>query len=426
MSDAPAAQRGSPNSGTAGRIGVLIPSLEGGGTERSMLNLAKAFIERGRKVDLVVCRMKGAYVDSIPSAARLVALGSAGRVRGRLAALRANLANPLPVTRAALLPRKAASEIEYIASLKNYILEREPDVVLSAMTYANLTALWAKHAAGSRVPVVVSERIVLSRHCENDACRNQWRWRYLPALVRQSYPRADAVVAVSHQVADDLAQITGLLDERITTIYNPVVDQSLLTQATEPLSHRWFDPAEPPVILGVGRLTEQKDFATLIKAFARVRACKDVRLVILGEGRQHQLLNTLVAELGLQGAVDMPGFVKNPFSYMAKAAMLVLSSKYEGLPGVLIQALACGCPVVSTDCPGGAAEILDDGRYGPLVSVGDVDALARAIDGVLKHPPGKAMLVARSQMFSVDQAASTYLDLLDKIVAAARPATGND
>jgi glycosyltransferase involved in cell wall biosynthesis len=245
-------------------------------------------------------------------------------------------------------------------------------------------------------------------------------------LVRQSYPRADAVVAVSHQVADDLAQITGLLDERITTIYNPVVDQSLLTQATEPLSHHWFDPAEPPVILGVGRLTEQKDFATLIRAFARVRACKDVRLVILGEGRQHQLLNTLVAELGLQGAVDMPGFVKNPFPYMAKAAMLVLSSKYEGLPGVLIQALACGCPVVSTDCPGGAAEILDNGRYGPLVSVGDVDALARAIDGVLKHPPGKAMLTARSQMFSVDQAASTYLDLLDKIVAAARPATGND
>ena len=161
-------------------------------------------------------------------------------------------------------------------------------------------------------------------------------------------------------------------------------------------------------------------------AFARVRACKDVRLVILGEGRQHQLLNTLVAELGLQGAVDMPGFVKNPFPYMAKAAMLVLSSKYEGLPGVLIQALACGCPVVSTDCPGGAAEILDNGRYGPLVSVGDVDALARAIDGVLKHPPGKAMLTARSQMFSVDQAASTYLDLLDKLVTAARPASSND
>jgi glycosyltransferase involved in cell wall biosynthesis len=145
-------------------------------------------------------------------------------------------------------------------------------------------------------------------------------------------------------------------------------------------------------------------------------------LVILGEGRQDQLLNTLVAELGLQGAVDMPGFVKNPFPYMAKAAMLVLSSKYEGLPGVLIQALACGCPVVSTDCPGGAAEILDNGRYGPLVSVGDVDALARAIDGVLKHPPGKAMLVARSQMFSVDQAASTYLDLLDNVVAATGPA----
>lgn len=418
-------QRVSPDSTVAARIALLIPSLEGGGAERSTLSLAKAFIERGREVDLVVCQAKGAFLDSIPRGARLVALYSSGSIRARLAALRASLDNPLPATRPVLLTSKPASEIGCLVSLKNYILEREPDVILSAMTYANIITLWARHSAGRRVPVVVSERIVLSSHCNSNDFYKQWRWRYLPELVRQFYPGADAVIAVSRQVADDLARITGMPAERIRTIYNPVVDQGLLAKAAEPLTDPWFDSAEPPVILGVGRLVEQKDFPTLLRAFAKVRNLKDVRLMILGEGKQRDLLEALIGNLGLKGAVAMPGYVDNPFKYMAKAAMLVLSSRYEGLPGAIIQALACGCPVVSTDCPGGASEILDMGRYGPLVPVGDFDALASAIAAVLERPLNKETLRARGQLFSVDQAASTYLDLLDGLVAATRPITSN-
>ncbi len=401
----------------ARRIAVVLPSLEGGGAERSMLTLVRAFLEHGREVDLVVCRLKGAYVNSVPAQARLVVLESAGLLRGRLAALLASRGWPGPVLRAVVLAGKSAPEVEYIASLKRYLRERRPDVVLSALTYANLAALWARNAVAPGLPVAVSERIALTQHCESASCREKWRWRNLPALVRQNYPSADAILAVSNQVAEDLASIIRLPSGIVQTVYNPVVDDRLRLQAAEPLSHPWFAPDEPPVLVGVGRLAEQKDFSTLFRAFARVRAKRPVRLLILGEGRQRGLLQDLAEQLGVQADVAMPGFVDNPFQYMARAAMLVQSSGYEGLPGVLIQALACGCPVVSTDCPGGAAEILENGRYGPLVAVGDDTALAGAIEEVLDNLPDKAVLLERAEQFSVAVATRAYLKLLDALVA---------
>ena len=419
LSIPPAVQLEPPKEHFAARIAVLLPSLEGGGAERTMLKLIKAFLARGREVDLIVCRVKGDLVDSVPDAARLVGLGSSGRIRGRVEALRANLANPVSLVRPVLIPWKTAQEVESIAALKTYIAERRPDIVLSALTYANLTALWAGSGAPYNLPIVISERDTLSERCRREGSGKKWRWRYLPALVGQSYPKADAVVAVSRQVAEDLTQTTGVSSELIHVIHNPVVDQDLFAKAAEPLSHSWFKADGPPVILGVGRLVDQKDFSTLIRAFKKVRALTDARLMILGEGKQRQLLTNLVSELELEGAVEMPGYVANPFHYMAKAAVLVQTSKHEGLPGVLIQAMACGCPVVSTDCAGGAAEILDRGAYGPLVPVGDVDKLADAICGVLREPPSKSALTVRSQSFSVDQATNEYLDLLDHLVEVA-------
>ncbi len=382
-----------------------------------MLNLARAFVEHGREVDLVVCRLKGAYVNSVPAQVRLVVLEAASRLRSRLSALFASRGWPGPVLRAVVLPGKSAPEIEYTASLKAYLRERQPDVLLAAMTYTNLAALWARNAVDPTLPVAVSERIALTQHCENTSSRRKWRWRYLPALVRQNYPSADAIIAVSDQVAEDLVTITGMPRTAVKTIYNPVVDDLLRSQAAEPLSHPWFGNDEPPVILGVGRLAEQKDFATLIRAFARVRVSRSVRLLILGEGRQRGFLQDLTEQLDVHADVAMPGFVDNPFQYMARAAVLVQSSEYEGLPGVLIQALACGCPVVSTNCPGGAAEILEDGRYGALVAVGDDAALAGAIEEVLDNPPDKTVLLERAAQFSVDAATRSYLELLDTLVA---------
>lgn len=405
-------------SAQANSIAVLIPSLDGGGAERSMLNLVNAFLERGRKVDLVLCRAKGAYLENVPTDARLVVLESSGYFGGRLAALLANPGRPGSVIRPVILPYKIAPEIEYLRSLQCYLRERQPDVMLSALTYANLIALWAKNVVDPELPVVVSERIALSRHCFNEPSRRKWRRRYLPPLVGSSYPYADAIISVSNQVADDLSAVSRLPRESIKTIYNPVVDDELRSQSAVPLDHPWFAPQSPPVILGAGRLVQQKDFSTLIRAFARLRASRKARLLILGEGKQRPLLEALVKDLGLEADVQLLGFVANPFQFMARAAALVLSSEYEGLPGVVIQALACGCPVVSTDCPGGSAEILCDGEYGPLVPVGDDAALCAAVESVLDNPIEKHVLMHRAELFSIDGAAEQYLTVLDTLVAS--------
>ncbi|MGE0681501.1 MAG: glycosyltransferase [Candidatus Binatia bacterium] len=179
-----------------------------------------------------------------------------------------------------------------------------------------------------------------------------------------------------------------------------------------PFVHPWFTPSSPPVILSVGRLAKQKDFPTLLRAFARVRATRRARLMILGEGRKRKHLECLIKTLGIADDVALPGFVLNPFPYMARAAVFVLSSAWEGLPGALVEAMACGCPVVSTNCPSGPAEILDEGTYGPLVPVGDETALARAILTVLGSSITTEKLRARAFQFSIDRVADRYLEIL--------------
>jgi len=229
-------------------------------------------------------------------------------------------------------------------------------------------------------------------------------------------------VTVSDSVGRELADGLGLAPESVETIYNPVVDDTLAARASEAPEHPWFEEGEPPVVLGVGRLTEQKDFATLIRAFALLRRKRDARLLLLGEGRLRAELEQEARILGVSEHVHLPGFVDNPFSYMARAAVTALSSGYEGLPGVLIQAMACGCPVVSTDCPGGSREILGSGRYGRLVAVGDPEALAAALEATLEAPPARAGLRRRAAEFSFDRSVDRYLSLIDSLCAKRRQA----
>jgi glycosyltransferase involved in cell wall biosynthesis len=247
-------------------------------------------------------------------------------------------------------------------------------------------------------------------------------------MVRRFYPWADAVVAVSDGVAADTAEVARIPRDAIRTIYNPADVDDIARQARLPVDHPWLQPGGPPLILGVGRLAAQKDFPTLLRAFARLRQGRDARLVILGEGRQRPALEALVAQLGLAECVDLPGYEGNPFRFMARAALFVLSSRYEGLPGALIQALACGCPVVSTDCPSGPHEILEGGDYGPLVPVGDDMAMAEGMERVLASPPDPDRQRRRAECFSVDACADQYLDLLlglaDRGSAGADPVKG--
>ena len=229
------------------------------------------------------------------------------------------------------------------------------------------------------------------------------------------YPRADAVAGVSAGVARDLEQQLGLEVETVKVLNNPVVNEDLITRSQATLEHPWFAPDAPQVFLAVGRLNSQKDFPNLLDAFALVRQQRDARLIILGEGSQRQQLETMIDSLGIKESVLLPGFIKNPYAYMKQSSCFVLSSRQEGLPTVLIEAMACGCPVVATNCPSGPDEILDGGTYGSLVPIENSQALAQAMLDTLEHPPKQEVLMQRANEYSTEKVVDTYLSLLNHL-----------
>lgn len=384
-------------------LALFIRSLAGGGgAERMLVTLSGVFAQRGHRVDLVLGRREGSFLDSVPPAVRVVDLGGGSwpatlRLAARDARRCLRLFSWHPPWILSCAP-----------ALADYLRRERPDAMLSALDYSNLTALWARRAAGVPLRLVLSERNTLSLR----AARGPRRLRGLPRRVRRFYPEADALAAVSDGVAEDLARILGIPRRQIRTTYNPVVGPELARQAQAPLEHPWFAPGQPPVVLGAGKLRRQKGFATLIDAFARLRRRRPARLMILGEGPRRRALEARVRALGIGADVALPGFQPNPFAFMARSAVFALSSEWEGLPAVLIQALACGCPVVATDCPSGPAEILDKGAWGALVPVGDAPRLAEALDAALEDPPPRQALVQRARLFDVDSSADRYLELL--------------
>jgi len=239
-------------------------------------------------------------------------------------------------------------------------------------------------------------------------------------LTARCYAKADAVIAISRGLAGHLVRAAGVKQERVFTIPNPVDVARIQALAREPLDHPWFARGAPPVVLGVGKLEPQKDYPTLLRAFARLRAGGPLRLAILGDGSQRDRLEVLARDLAISGDVLLPGFQINPFAWLARAAVFVLSSAWEGASNALLEALACGCPSVSTDCLSGPSETLDGGRYGPLVPVGDDRAMSEAIAQTLRAPQDRARLAGRSEEFSVDRAATDYLTVLRRVAAGRR------
>jgi len=356
-----------------------------------MLLLAQGFAARGYRVDLVVAREGGPYQAAVAPGVRVVPLAS------RLARL--------PGIRARRGPWVLAST----CALARYLRRERPEVLLSTSLPANLAALAARARAHVTTRVVVSVNSNLS--ASTGPRQRCWGPAAL-ALARRAYRRADAVIANSRGVAEDLAHLLEPPRPPIYTIYNPVPVDEIALRASAPLSDPWLVPGAPPLVLAVGKLKLQKDYPTLLRAFARVRARRPAHLVILGEGEQRRQLERLVEALRLEDDVALPGFVENPYAWMARASVFVLASAWEGFSNVLAEALACGCPVVSTDCPSSPAEILDDGAFGALVPVGDADALAEALLATLEKPPDAARLRARAAQFSLESAVDRYLAVL--------------
>jgi glycosyltransferase involved in cell wall biosynthesis len=402
---------------TPTRLAFLVRDLGLGGVGRSTLRLARHFLERGVAVDLILEKDKGPLRSLIPEGAEVTVLGSGEPYwRTKLMMLRADPRGLSHLYPAVIRPRRPLGSYPRLPPLVQYLRRARPDALISALTYQNLLAVAACRAAGTGTRVLISERTTVNEIAKQRLGKK--KAKLLPLIVHRQYLQADAIVAVSDGVADHLAQQVSLPRDRIVTIYNPVVGPDLFRSAAAPVDHPWFQPGQPPVVLGVGRLQEQKD-STLVRAFARLRATRPVRLLILGQGpkpdrtalAQAELRN-LAHELGVGDDVDVPGYADNPCAYMARAGVFVLSSAWEGFGNALAEALACGCPVVSTDCPSGPAEILDHGRYGPLVPVGDDAAMAEAMARMLDAPPDREFLLRRGSTFTVERAADAYLDAL--------------
>jgi glycosyltransferase involved in cell wall biosynthesis len=364
------------------RLAIFLPGLYDGGAERTMLNLAVGLVEYGFEVDLVLAQAEGPYLNEVPNSVRLVELNTT-----HLSAQRTLFSLP---------------------SFVRYLRSERPDAMLSSLNYANIVALWAKRLAGVPLRLSISEQNTFS--VERGKYPGFYRW-LLHGLMRLVYPWADTIIAVSEGVAQDLAGVLGIPHERIKVIYNPIITPELQIKKEAPLEHPWFGKNQPPIVLAVGRLTKQKGFDILIRAFAQVRRQRIVRLLILGEGEERSALISLVRELDLAQDVELPGFVSNPYPYMANASLFVLSSRWEGLPTVLVEALYCGAPLIATDCPSGPREILKNGKYGRLVPVDDIDCLAQAINSVLD---GNTLPISQTswQAFELDSVIRQYLKTL--------------
>ncbi len=365
-------------------ISVFLPSLAGGGAERAMLYLAIGLADRGWRVDLVLAEATGEYLDSVPPEIRLIDLQA-----------------------------KPPVLVSKTIALRRYLQKDRPAVLFSALDILS-SAYWARSNTNVPTRIVMCVQTYLSEQFRNH--QKQTFGKLRSQMVRWLYPKSDAIVAASLGTAQDVAKLTQLPLERIQVIYNPVITEEIFQKSKAPLEHPWFNPEEPPVILGIGRLVIQKDFSTLITAFAKVRETRPARLMILGEGEKRASLEALIQQFGLEKEVALPGFTENPYAYLSKAALFVLSSRFEGFGNVVAEALACGAPVVSTDCPSGPAEILQGGKYGRLIPVADPARMTSAILEMLDLPVDRALLKQRSRLFERDRIVDQYEALVESLL----------
>lgn len=339
-----------------------------------MRNLIPAIARRGYAVDQLKVRKHGPDLGDAPGV-RVIDLGSS------------HVWSSLP-------------------AVIRYLRRERPRVMLSDKDKVNRCAVFARALAFSDVELVLRSGTTISVDLAHRGAFDRWLQKTSMGWL---YRAARAVIVPSRAAALDLSAYTGLRAALVHTVPSPVLSAAILEQAAPRPEHPWFAPGQPPVILGVGELSPRKDFATLIRAFATVRRQRECRLVIVGRGGQLDALRSLATQLGIADDVDFPGFRTDPLSFMTHARAFALCSRWEGMPVVLIEALGCGTPVVATDCPGGSRELLDNGRLGPLIAIGDDAALAEALLRLLSTPRDAAACRAAARPYEIESATTAYL-----------------
>ena len=409
-----------PRSTTTDRppIAFLLKNLNFGGTQKVLLRLANKFVRFGYPVDVMLCGADGPLRSELAPEIRVIFLDSTSMMQARRKAVTA-ASGPLgPLMLPLVLPFNPPKSLPYLEALARYLREQRPFALLSGSSNQNVLAALAKRLSASPVRLLLTEHVNNSQRRLDSA---KFRHRFLPGLMRQVYGEANAIIGVSRAVSEDLSGLLGIDPGEVQTVYNPAVPDEIEQLAGAAVDHPWLQPGQPPVVLAAGRLGRVKDYPTLLRAFAYIKDRTDARLLILssaksGKKQQHRLrvLQQLSRELGIEDRFELHGFVENPFAFMARAAVFALTSRTEGFGNVVAEALACGCPVVST-ATRGPMEILDNGRFGRLVPIGDSEALGQALLATLSEPRDPIPLRQRASHFSAERAARAYEEALLQI-----------
>lgn len=358
------------------RISILLPDLTGGGAERLHILLANHWHAQGIKVEFVLMRKRGDLLGLLHEGIEIIDLGS-DRIR------------------------------EVVLPFARYLWKARPEIIIAAMWPLTSVAVLSWLLGGKPGRLYLSDHTHLSISCVQELKISVW---HLRTVMRLTYPHASGLIAVSEGVKQDMCRLGGFTDSQVRRIYNPAAIGILPHQEPKTVRQKVWGVSFDHHILSVGSLDAQKDQATLIRAFALLPSSLNAKLTILGEGELRAELEALVQQLGLQGRVAMPGFVIDPYSWYFTADLFVLSSRWEGFGNVIVEALECGVPVVSTDCSSGPAEILENGRIGRLVPIQDPTALAASIEDALRNPVDRALLMRRARDFTVSSISDQYLD----------------
>ncbi|MDO0946738.1 glycosyltransferase [Chromohalobacter israelensis] len=360
------------------KISIVTPSFSGGGAERVAVNLANYYAKNGLDVSLIVFEGVGPYRRQVNSSIKLIDLD--------------------------------VKRLRYDAWLKlrKAIKDESPEYILSVMRGANIFV-------GLALPIMNNIRVMFREANTMEAVRRKpWHRRLIhKSLMRFSYRRADVVIANSIDTKKDLLDNNIVNESHVKVIGNPVINDDLNEKSRDVLHHEWLSSSDACVVLHVGRLDVQKNQALLLRAFSlAVKSAPGIKLVILGEGEEKNNLENLASELGVKDSVDFVAFQDNPYPYYKAADLFVLSSDWEGFGNVIVEALACGTPVISTDCPGGPRTILADGKYGVLVPCGDVERLSLEMVKNIKNVGAWNFeeLKMRANEFTVEAVAKKYLE----------------
>lgn len=359
-------------------ITFILPSLEFGGAEKMVINLANYFCKKNIKVDLILMQKNGIFLKTISNDIKIINL-------------------------------KSKRALYSIFPLIKYLKNNKPNFLISTLNHINIISLISILFSQVKTKIIIRSVNTFSENLKSLPKTKRIIQKFLASIL---YRFADDIISNSEKSADNLAKTLKLNRKKIKTIYNPTITSEIYKKMEERISHPWLND-KYITIIGVGRLQKVKNFINLIKAIKIINNKIDVKLIILGEGPERKNLENLVKQLNLEKSVDLLGFTENPYTFMYRANIFVLSSNSEGLPNVLIEAMACGTPVVSTNCPSGPSEILDGGKYGKLVPVNNPEALAKAIIETLENPIESNVLQERASFFSVEKSINEYLKIIN-------------